>query len=368
MQRITQLQLVLMVILFHFSTATGFMISPLASMGSYQGWVVLLVAAVGGLLVTGISVFLARQKPNEFIAHYGKQLIGRFPHVAIMIAVVFYFVHVAALVLRQITDFLVQVYLPTTPQWVVAGLFGLTVSIAVRSGIEAIFRCASGFFFVIMCTSSLAPFAVGQELEFDRAIAFITHMDPVKLWSASYPFVPWFGEMFLILFIFPYIAEPEKTFRSLFWSTMAGVGFIGLNYIMCILMFGPHMTENLTYPVLEMIRFMRIGDFLQNLDPFLVAIWMASVFVKTSLLLYTPVLIVSQLFGLKDARPLSFSFGAIMLGFAISMAKNYVDLQYFILYTWPTFALVMESSPLIYLAAAFIRKRKFLPAGMFTKS
>jgi spore germination protein KB len=356
MQRITQLQLRLMFILYHFSTTTGFLIGPISSSAGYQGWLALLLAAIGGMLITFISFTLAKRKESEFIVHYGKELIGRVPNIIIMIVISFFFIHLASLVLRELADFMVQIYLPTTPEWVIASLFGFVVSIAVRSGLEAILRCASGFFFIIFAIAGITPFLIVKELNTDRVIAFITHINPGSLFHESYPFIPWFGETFLILFIFPWIANSRKTFRSLTWGMVISLLFIETNLVLCHLLFGSKFSGELAYPVLEMIRFIRIGDFLENWDPIIVAIWLSSLFIKISVLLYISTLMISQLLKLKDSRPLSFSLGAIMVALAMHMSKNIIELNHFLLKIWPTFALCIECSPLIYLVASIIKK------------
>ncbi|TBL75697.1 GerAB/ArcD/ProY family transporter [Paenibacillus thalictri] len=358
MQRINQLQVIIFFVMFHFSTFAGFMISPLTKSSSYQGWLVMILAMAGGLIVTYISYSLAKLRPGEFLAHYGKKLVGKWPHYAIMVLYCFFFLHLSSIIVRQISDFLVQTFLPTTPLWVVAGMFSFLVAIAVRSGFEVIFRCASGFFIVIISSAALVPFMVGKELNYNRAIAFITHLDAGSLWNPVITFIPWFGEMFLILFIFPFLAEPEKTYRSVMWSMLISLIFIEIDFILCLLMFGADVTGHFSYPMLEMVRFIRIGDFLENLDPLLVTIWISSVFIKVSLLLYMVLLITSQLLGLKDSRPLSFSFSAIMLVMAIHNTPNSTMLEHFIMKTWPVFAMLVECSPLIYWAVQLFKKSR----------
>ncbi len=164
--------------------------------------------------------------------------------------------------------------------------------------------------------------------------------------------------MMLILFIFPYIHNSGKTFRSLLWSSAASIYFIEMSFLLCLLLFGPHVSAQLTYPVLEMIRFIRIGGFLENLDPIVVAIWLSSLFVKISILLYIPVFITAQLFRLKDTRPLTFSFGAIMLGLSMHIVDNSIEHNQFLLHAWPTFALVMECLPLLYWIMSVIKKKR----------
>lgn len=362
MQRITQLQLGLLVIISHFTTIVGFIVPMLAGVASYRGWLALLTANVAGLLLAFVSIAVARRRPNEFLVHYGGGIVSRWLHIPLMILFSFFFLHLASLILREITDFLVQIYLPSTPPWVIAAIFVFVICIGVRSGIEVIVRCASGFFFIIFSVASLNPIFVGRELNYERFIALITHLQANRLVSDAYPYIAIFGEMFAVLFIFPYLSRPAKTFRTLLWSSFSSLLFIETYFIMCLLLFGAHLTSQMTYPVLELVRFIRIGDFLENLDPIVVAIWISGLFIKLSFLLYIAVLIVSQLFGLKDTRPFSFSFGAIMLTLSIHAAGNSTEMNHFIMYVWPTYALLIESMPLIYLVMSILRNRRPSPS------
>ncbi|CAG7626328.1 hypothetical protein PAESOLCIP111_02818 [Paenibacillus solanacearum] len=362
MQRITQLQLGLLIIIFHFTTIVGFIVPMLAEVASYQGWLALLTANSAGLAVTYISIALARRRPGEFLVHYGKALVGRWLHIPLMVLFGFFFLHLTSIILRNITDFLVQIYLPSTPPWMVSAIFAFVICIGVRSGMEVIFRCASGFFFIIFSVASLNPIFVGRELNFDRAIALITHLEPGRLVSDTYPYIGMFGEMFAVLFIFPYLSRSERTFRTLVWSSFTSLLFIETYFIMCLLLLGEHLTSQMTYPVLEMIRFIRIGDFLENLDPIVVAIWISGLFIKLSFLLYIAVLIVSQLFGLKDTRPFTFSFGAIMLTLSVHVVGNSTELNHFIMFVWPAYSLIVESLPVFYLLMSMLRNRRTAPS------
>ncbi|MGG1517155.1 GerAB/ArcD/ProY family transporter [Paenibacillus oryzisoli] len=356
LQKVSQLELGLLFVLFNFSTGAGFMLGPLSSASGFQGWLVIIVGHFGGLAIAFMAYHFAKNRPNDFLAHYGKELIGRWLHIPMMVCYCFFFIHIASIVLRQTMDFLIQIYLPATPSWAIGGSFALVIWLAVRSGPEAIFRCAAGFFFVIFVTASFVPFLVGKELNYHSAVALITNLDMRQLTVASYPFIPWFGEMFLILFIFPLLAEPEKTRRTLVLSSLFSILFFELYYLLCILLFDKHLMAEITYPILEMLRFIRIGDFLENLDPIVVSIWIAGLFIKISLLLYVSVLIFAQLFKLKDTRPLSFSFGAIMVGLSMNVVKSQVELNDFLMHSWANFAYCVELSPVVYWAAFKLRK------------
>ncbi|UUZ94146.1 spore germination protein [Paenibacillus sp. P25] len=274
-----------------------------------------------------------------------------------------FFIHLAACDIRDYCDFLLQMYLPTTPMWAVAGLFSFTVAIAVRLGLETIFRCGAGFSFILFGTVFLAPFMVGKELEMDRAIALITHFNAAQLWDATYSTTPWFAESFLVLFLWPQIKDAHKTFRTPLYSSLFSGAFVAVNFIMCMLLFGPNITQHMPFPVLELIRYIRIGDFLENMDPFIVAIWTTSIFLKVCLLLYTAVLIMAQMLKLKDLRPLTFSMAAIMMAMSAHIAVSTSGLHQFYQTSWPTYTLFVECLPAIYILSSYVRRKRSAAAS-----
>ncbi|BFT72438.1 hypothetical protein PAENIP36_38800 [Paenibacillus sp. P36] len=87
--------------------------------------------------------------------------------------------------------------------------------------------------------------------------------------------------------------------------------------ISTILLFGPELTENLSSPTLEVIRYTRLGSFLENLDPLLLVFWINSMFLKVSLFLYVAVSSVTHTFGLKDHKPFTYATATFMVHYLI---------------------------------------------------
>ncbi|WP_158289632.1 GerAB/ArcD/ProY family transporter [Paenibacillus flagellatus] len=353
MQRITQLQLGLMFILFHYSSATGFLIGPLTGVASYQGWAVLFASAAGGWAIGTAAAAAARRLPAD---DAGGRL-GRWVHGAYSLLCGLFCLHLVAYNLREYDDFMVHFYLPNTPEWVISLLFGATISIAARSGLEAIARCGSGFFFITAASVLLLPPLVARELEYDRIVALATHWDASGMTKGIVKTTPWFGETFIVFFLLPQLREADKTARTLAWSLGCGAVALAIKFVLCMLLFGSDVTSHFTYPALELVRYIRLGDFLENLDPLMVAIWTTALFVKMSLLLYVVLLIASRLLRLRDHRPLSLSIGALAVGMSLHLASNSAELQHAFESSWAAFAYTVQLVPILYWAFLAWRKR-----------
>ncbi len=357
-ERITQNQLLLFFTLYFYSTAAGFSFGPLVKQSEYDAWIVLYVGALSGGLLAFFTIKLAQRRPYEYLVHYGKDILPVWIHVPFMMILFFFYLHLGAYILREYEDFMVQTYLPTTPGAAVGIIFGFVIAITVRLGIETLFRTAQGLFFIILIAVLLQNFFIGNEFEWDRWMAFITNHQLQGVLKGSYSIAPWFGEVILLVFFFPLIAENKKTVKSVIWALVISTVMLVVNVVSILFLFGPDLASHLTYPTLELIRYIHIADFIENMDPLLVAIWSTTVFLKVSITLYVAVIILSQLFRLKDYRPFTFSLAMVMITMSLQMSENTAQLNDFFETSWATFAYFVEFIPILYLVVDTVKRRK----------
>jgi spore germination protein KB len=355
LERITQTQVLFLFTLYFIATIVGFSFGPIILISEYDTWIVMCLGGLGGIILTLLYHSLAIRRPNEYFVHYGKTILPTWLHVPLMVVFIFFFLHLGAFILREFEDFMVQTYLPSTPNAAVGIIFGFVIVFTVRLGIETLFRTAQGLFFLIIAASLIQNFFVSKEFEWGRLMAFVTNHQLEGVLKGSYLITPWFGEIVLILFFYPLIAKQEKTFKSIFGATLFSLLMINLFVISLLLLFGPKLSTHMTYPSLEMVRFISIAGFIENLDPLLIAIWSTTVFLKVSIIFYVANLILAQLCKLKDYRPLTLSLGLVMLVLSLKMAETTADLNDFFESSWATFAYFVELIPAIYLLVDTIK-------------
>ncbi|NHN29696.1 GerAB/ArcD/ProY family transporter [Paenibacillus agricola] len=358
MERVSQSQIFMLFSHFLFTTTLGFFTSTLVRNASYTTWLSLLLGAAGGLVITYLSFRLAIRRPTQFIGNYGKDILGKWLHYPLIFTMFFSFLFSAATVLRQLQEFIIEVYLPTTPGWAVSVLFGICLAYAVRSGVETIFLSSQGIFYLSAAGALIVPFFVFQELNFPRAIAMLNHYDLKGIWSGTYITTALYSEMAFIPFLFPYFMNHKKTMKSLGWASVTSVFIILTNLIPAILVFGPDLTANLPYPQLELIRNIRAGSTFENLDPVLIAIWVSSLFIKVCLFIYVAVSGLTHTFSLKDHKPFSFSMTAIVIGLSLYMVRSSSEFEELFSHGEITFLLITGMIPIIYLLVDLIRSSR----------
>ncbi|MHB0880685.1 GerAB/ArcD/ProY family transporter [Paenibacillus sp. SEL1] len=112
------------------------------------------------------------------------------------------------------------------------------------------------------------------------AVALVTAGQPAGIWNGTMIVVALFSEMAFIVYLFPYFVGTDKLMKSLMGATATAVVVILAVLLGCLLLFSSELTANLTYPTLELIRYIHAGVFLENLDPLLIIFWLFSIFLK----------------------------------------------------------------------------------------
>lgn len=359
--RITPMQVYMFFSQFLFSSIIGFFVSPLLRNAHFTAWLSVIAGAAIGLIIAYLTYRLSIKRPNLLFWQYGADIVGKWIHYPMCLLVVFVTLFASAFILRQLTDFMVQIYLPDTPNWAVAAVFGFCVARGVRSGITTIFRSAQGLFFFSILTVAIFPLFVVPEIRTDMAVALITNFDWRGTWNGAMMVAAIFGEMAFIAYFFAYFAHQHRLKKSLFWATVTAVIVILADVFATILLFGPKLGANLTYPILELIRYIRTGAFLENLDPLLLVFWLYSMFLKISFLLLTSVTGLTYTLGLKDHKPFSYMMSAAAIFLSLDMFESTANLERITRHAESAFLLFVDLVPVLYLlvdSLRSIRKKK----------
>jgi spore germination protein KB len=360
-RRITNLQIFMFFSQFLFSTTVGFFITPLVSTAGLMVWISVLFGCALGLYITYLSYRLSMRRPNEFLGQYGHEILGKWIHYPLIYIVISVNLYLAAYILRQFTDFIAQNFLPDTPDWAIATLFGVCIAQGVRSGPVTIFRSAQGFFLLSIGSIVAFPLFASQQIKFDMAIAFVTNLDMPGAWKGAMMVASLWGEMSFIIYFFPYIKHPEKLMKSLRWAAYTAGVVTLINIFAILFLFGPELTSNMSYPVLELVRYIRVGSFLENLDPLLVIFWLYTMYLKVALFLFVSVSGLTHTIGLRDHKSFTNLMTATMIFLSLNMFKDAAQLEQ-IMYSSITALLFFTCMiPALYLLVDSIRSSRKKP-------
>jgi spore germination protein KB len=358
MERISRSELYMVLVLEVFTTGGTFFFAALTDAARYESVAALCAGAVAGTLLAFGALKLARRHPESSFFDYGTEIVGKWLHVPLAALFSYFFLHLAAYLMREFTNMTLMALLPETPGWAIVAIFGICVALAIRSGMESIFRVGQSFFFIILLSVLFTTVLLTKDIPFHKSIAFITHHDVGRIWSGGVMSASLFGELVLVLVLYPMVAGQGKAGKTLLWAALSALLLCLNNLVPLLLTLTPYVSGHMNYPVLELQRMIRAGDFLENVDPLLVAIWMTGFFVKIALFIWITVHGFSKLFGLKDYRPLAFPFTAITAGLSLHMSENSAQLEQFFSRGGILFILIAQCIPLLYLVVSWIRGKR----------
>lgn len=358
MGKATNFQLWSVFFVFCFATTIAFLIGDLGRSAQYDGWLAIVLGALFGTSLTAILVGFARKRPQEYLGIYGNRIIGKYPHLAIMLLFSLFNLHLTSYIIREFVDFFSQTYLRDTPNWAISLLFTFALFTLVQTGCTGIFRFAQSFSLFVGLMFLVKPLFFLDTIDPHMLKAFLTLHDARTVWDSTYRIIPWYGEIAMIAFFLPELEKPLQSIKWLWVAVGSGTYILISEYVLMLGFFGPELSGVLSYPALELARFISIGDFLQNLDPFIVSVWILSLFIKLSIIFYTGILTFSQAFAVSSPKLISLPLTALVAAYSLAIAHNPVELASFFNQSWASFAWFIECLPVVYVIVDYIKLRR----------
>lgn len=355
MRQITQLQLYMMFSIYLFTSTLGLYANYVVKSSLYMTWISIILGGCLSLVISCMSIRLARRRPDQYFGDYGKTIVGKWVHYPLLIFLIVGLMFTTGFIMHDLEDFIIQVYLPGTPNWAIGALFSLCFVAAVRCGIETIFRSAQGIFFISVLGVLITPFFVKEEMNTEMLLALVNRFDFRQTWNGMWANASLFGETAFLLYIFPKISNFEKTMKTVIWATFSAVLIILTNIVPAILIFGPELMSYLSYPELELIRYIHASAFFENLDPVLIALWITGLFIKISFLFYLVIINLSHLFSLKDHRPLTLSTVLLVTCVSLFIVESTAETNQVIISSLIALVITLELIPVLYLLVDRIR-------------
>lgn len=340
-----------------YTLGASVIISPGTGAG-HDAWLTILVGLVIGLFFAYIFFSLANKFPGKNLIEINDSICGPYLGKVISLLYLFYFYHLASLVLRNFGDFFTTTIYPTTPIVVLIGITTLITASAVRNGIEVITRCSLILVPLTLLSFILLTILILPQTEFNRLLPILEL--PFKVFvkrsfsAATFPF----GDTVVFLMI---TANLNNNFRKLKKFALSGLTISGIFLI--IIAARNIAIQGITYgidvyPSYTTIQLINIGDILTRLEVAFIFTMFSMGFLKICVLYYSTVLGTAQLFHLRSYLPLVLPIGAGMVVLSITQFDSSVENLLWDFDIYPFYALLFQFFlPLLSLILAKIKVR-----------
>ncbi len=309
-------------------------------------------------LIFAIPIYLLWKKfPNQTIIEYSQTIAGITGKLIGALYVLF-FIHFTAITLSQFGIFLTTAIMPETPKLFFAISIILFCSYAVKKGIEVLGRLGEivSLLLIIAIISIVLLLVKDMNLKYlapvlEKGILPVIHGGVTP--SARTV------EILGLAMILPYLNNPKKAKSVLILGFTLMIVFFLLIDIPTMTSLGIEVAKSQSFPFYSAVGLISVGDFLERIEAFHIGIWVLGVFIKISFYYYLSVIGISQLFKLKDYKPLVIPTGTIIIPLSIIIAPSIVELREFTSYkifTWYAGAFIILF-PLILLTISIVRKK-----------
>lgn len=306
-----------------------------------DAWQVMLLtfAVDSGLAV--VYYILGLRYPQQTMFEYSQTILGNWlgKFVALLFTVFFSFM--TLMVLKILCEFIETVILPDTPRIVIyLVLLGIGLY-AVNSGLEVIARLSE-----ILAPLMLFPLLIILTLSLNHVE--LGNLLPVfqhSVWNilkTSFMPISWYGVCIIMGILMAYQNHPKQSYLG----KVIAIGSVTLLTIMTLLslitIFGVDYSSQQIYPVFRLAQIIEVGDFFERIETLVIIFWVAGAFLSLTLLYYSSVLGLAQVFNIQKYQKLSPFFGIMMLILSKFLFSNLIVRLDFVESIFPIFAIFVE--------------------------
>ena len=322
-----------------------------------SAWMDGLIVSTGwGLVVVTICCTLGERFQGRSLLNYSGEILGKPLGKLLGLFYIFIITYTNAIIVREFGEFLLSAFMPETPILVFNVILLLLAASSVRNGIEVIARMnqfvVSLMFFALIFVFSL----ILGEANFHHLLpVFEGGVKPI-IHGALTP-MGWRGEVFLLLFMLPFLSNYREARPAAYKAVLLLGLVLGTDVLMVLAVFGKE-AANFVFPVHSLAAYISVAGFLERVEAFILALWVAGVTIKVAVWYYCATLVTAQTFNLKDYKPVVLPLGIIQAVWSITIYDNIREMVDFFEKPWITFSLFFEFVvPTTLLLIAVIRKK-----------
>lgn len=355
--KISARQMILLIFVSRITVVITSFPNLVAPPGNQDVWISTLVMVPINLIFAVPFYLLAKRFPNQTLYEYCQTILGKAGQ-WVGLLFVWFFLHSSILTLCNFSMFFTTTIMPETPSLFFLISFTLVAAYAVYHGIEVLGRFSEFIVPIIMFGIIAVVLLLSKELDLGKLTPFLEKgIYPTLLgglYSSSLTI-----ETLALGIILPFLNDKWKIKKVFLFSTLLLVPFMLMITLPILGIFGSELAKTLIYPPYSAVRFVHVGDFLERVDAIHIGVWILGMFIKISFYYYLTVLGISQLFHLKDYKPLVLPTGTLIISLTTLMNSNIVEFKEFSsyrIYTWYSLFFILFIPSLLLLTAKIRRK------------
>lgn len=298
----------------------------LARFQGTDGWMIMIL---GGLLIVPPLVIINKIfdiYPDKDFFQIGEEVLGKWIFKLILIIILFHFIILSALVTRYLGEIIKAFLLVTTPIEFIILTFIITTSYLARSEMHIIGRASYHIYPLIVGYIIVLSLISLVDSDFTNILpVFQSNLKDVPK-SLTTTFFSYSGIEVLFLFL-PFAEDRKGNLKASLKGISIIIVMYTLMFIIVLSQYGIKSLQNQTFPTLSFIKEIDLpGLFIENLDGFVMGIWVVIIFATMAVYYYGSGKILSSI--VKTESHDIFIIPLIPIIYIISlMPLNIIDLE-----------------------------------------
>jgi len=305
-----------------------------------DAWISMLLALGIDLAVAGALYVLGRRFPGRTLFEYPPLVLGRVLGKAVAVSYIWLFLHAAALSIYAYAAFY-KLVLPETPLLVFVLLVAVVNTVGAYHGLETLARASEFIGPVSVAISALILILSIKDMDFGNLQPVLANGIRTPIEAALVP-ASWFGVCVVMGLLMAYHNKPEQAFVAKASGVSAGTIVLTLLVLGSLAVLGPVQAAHQRTPIWSLTRLISVSGFFERVQMLFISLLMTTGFVTLGVLHYASSLGISQVFGLKEYRPLVLPVGLILTALAFGLVDSNLDAQPFFREAFPPYALTIE--------------------------
>lgn len=334
--QISRIQLIMMMIWSVLGTGIVAVPAIVAQFTVQDAWVVGLLFLFSGAVAAWVSAVFVRIFPGETLVSAVCRTMGPWLGRGVALWYIIWLYIALATIIREMSGFVAVTELPKTPDYLVSALAMAVVAYLVHQGLEVLGRMNE---FITPLAIIVVPLLIAlsvPNLQFGHFLpALADGWSPI--WRAALvPDIAYAFELTLVLQMAPALRSPQTVGTDIFIAGCIISFLLTLTLLVTVGVEGP-VTSYLGFPILEVVRSIRIGRFIERLDTLYVMGVVSTLVLKLAVFHYSMCEGLRSLFRLTSLRLIAWSAASTAWAGSAFLFQSSAEVTHFIVDIAPTY-------------------------------
>jgi spore germination protein (amino acid permease) len=305
-----------------------------AFFSNQDAWLSMILAVLIGLLLNLIWMYLLKRYQYRSIFRITEVAGGKWIGAVMNIAIIFYALHLAAYVTRNLSNFMISSVIPESSPWTFQIMILLLVLYSCYYGLNNIARVNEFlspwmillFIFSLFLTINQFKFYHLQPV-FEQGLLKISQG---AYTTTGFPFI----EIILMGSLFTHVQNANKLLTKYIYGLMFGGLALVLTVVLAIGVEGPYMIKRQSYPTFEVMRDISLVNIFERIEVLIGVVWIVGILVKIVICFFAALKGLQHFSKHPNYHPFLIPCGILVWAMSNHLHPNVMDFTDFVGQNW----------------------------------